>query len=56
MVQDMIAPWYERARTAFIELDKTARANPQLAKNQAVVSAVRTSRTRLQQQQGVARR
>ncbi|HEY5923471.1 MAG TPA: hypothetical protein VIV11_17445 [Kofleriaceae bacterium] len=54
MLQPLIEPWLTRARAAFTELDKIARANPQLAKNPAVVAAVRATRTRLSQ--GVAKR
>ena len=53
MLQALIEPWVARARTAFSEVDQIARANPQLAKNAAVLAAVRSARAR---QQGVARR
>ena len=53
MLRPMIDPWLARAREAFAEVDKLARANPQLGKNPAVAAAVQASR---QQLQGVAKR
>lgn len=52
----LLQPWQLAARVEFEELDKTARANPQLAKNPAVVAAVRASREHLATTQGVAKR
>jgi hypothetical protein len=49
MVQPLIQPWLARAQAAFTELDKIARTNPQLAKNPAVLAAVRSSRAKLAQ-------
>ena len=49
MVQPLIQPWLARAQAAFTELDKIARTNPQLAKNPAVLAAVRSSRAKLSQ-------
>jgi hypothetical protein len=49
MLQPLVQPWQERAQAAYAELDKIARANPQLAKNQAVAAAVRSSRAKLTQ-------
>jgi hypothetical protein len=48
MVQPLIQPWLTRAQAAFTEVDKIARTNPQLAKNPAVLAAVRSSRAKLQ--------
>lgn len=47
LIQPLVVPWQQRARTAYQQLDTIARANPQLAKNPAVVAAVRSSRTKL---------
>jgi hypothetical protein len=48
---------FQRARSAYTEVDRLARENPQLAKNQAVLMAVRTSRAKLAQDtSGVAKR
>jgi hypothetical protein len=47
LITPHVSPWQQRARSAYQELDRIARANPQLAKNQAVVAAVRTSRAKL---------
>ncbi|NVB85387.1 MAG: hypothetical protein HOV81_43890 [Kofleriaceae bacterium] len=52
----LLQPWQLAARVEYEELDKTARANPQLAKNPAVAAAVRASRDRLAATQGVAKR
>jgi hypothetical protein len=49
MLQPLIQPWLARAQSAFTELDKIARTNPQLAKNPAVLAAVRSSRAKLSQ-------
>ena len=49
MLQPLIDPWQVRAQSAFGEVDKLARANPQLAKNTAVAAAVRSSREKLAQ-------
>ncbi|HUS27271.1 MAG TPA: hypothetical protein VMZ53_02150 [Kofleriaceae bacterium] len=47
LLQPMIEPWQTQARAAYSEVDKIAKANPQLSKNAAVVAAVRASRTKL---------
>ena len=47
LVMAMIQPWQARAQAAFAELDRIARANPQLAKNPAVLAAVRATRAKL---------
>src|SRR5690606_28143660 len=44
-----VTPWQQQARAAYQELDRLARANPALAKNRAVLAAVRASRTKLAQ-------
>jgi hypothetical protein len=49
MLQPLVQPWLARAQAAFAELDKIARTNPQLAKNPAVLAAVRASRAKLAQ-------
>jgi hypothetical protein len=54
MLQPLIQPWQARAQAAYTDVDKLARKHPQLAKNAAVVAAVRTSRAKLAQ--GVAKR
>ncbi len=57
LLRPLIDPWFVRAQAAYTELERIARQNPQLAKNSAVVAAVRSSRTKLQQVQGgVAKR
>jgi hypothetical protein len=58
LIQPHVVPWQSAARSAYQELDRIARANPQLAKNTAVLAAVRASRTKLQalQSTGVANR
>lgn len=56
MLQPLVQPWIVRAQGAYAELDRIARANPQLAKNPAVVAAVRASREKLQAQGQVVRR
>jgi hypothetical protein len=47
LLQPMLQPWNDEARAAYTEVDKLAKANPKLAKNPAVVAAVRSSRTKL---------
>jgi hypothetical protein len=47
MLQPHLQPWIERAREAFAEVDRLARANPRLAKSQIVASAVDDSRKRM---------
>jgi hypothetical protein len=47
MLQPHLQPWVERARKAFAEVDRLAKANPRLAKNQVVATAVTDSRKRL---------
>lgn len=54
MLAPLIQPWRIRAQDAFTQVDKLARENPTLAKNPAVIEAVRTSRDKLSQ--GVANR
>lgn len=56
MLQPLIAPWQQQAQAAFAAVDQLAKKNPQLAKNQAVVAAVRTSRQRLSQLDTTAKR
>jgi hypothetical protein len=56
LLTPLVNPWFVRAQSAYAELDKIARANPQLAKNPAVLMAVRSSRAKLAQQPGVAKR
>lgn len=57
LIRPHVAPWQQQARSAYSELDRVARANPQLAKNPAVLAAVRASRTKLSQlEAGVAKR
>jgi hypothetical protein len=51
MLQPLLDPWRDRARAAYRELDQVARANPQLAKNAAVLAAVRAARTKLGERQ-----
>jgi hypothetical protein len=43
----MLVPWQDAAKASFKEVDILARANPQLAKNQAVVAAVRAARAKM---------
>jgi len=52
----LIQPWQERARAAYADVDKIARANPQLAKNPAVLAAVRSTRAKLSQSAQSAKR
>jgi hypothetical protein len=47
LLQPLLAPWQGQAKSSFVDVDKLAKANPQLAKNPAVVAAVRSSRTKL---------
>jgi hypothetical protein len=57
LLTPLVNPWFVRAQSAYAELDKIARANPQLAKNPAVLMAVRSSRAKLAQgSSGVAKR
>lgn len=56
VLTSQLLPWQLAARVEYEELDKTARANPELAKNPAVAAAVRASRDRLAATQGVAKR
>lgn len=57
LITPHVTPWQMRAKSAYQELDRIARANPQLAKNPAVVAAVRQSRAKLAQfEAGVAKR
>jgi hypothetical protein len=56
LITPLVDPWFVRARTAYAEIDRIARANPQLAKNPAVLMAVRSSRAKLAQGSGVAKR
>ena len=56
MLLPLIQPWQMRARSAYNDLDKIARANPQLAKNAAVLAAVRSSRAKLTTQSQTATR
>jgi len=51
MLRPMIEPWLARAHSAFEDVDRLARANPQVTKNPAVAAAVQASR-----RQGVAKR
>jgi hypothetical protein len=53
LLRPLVEPWLLRAQTAYVELDRIARENPKLAKNPAVLTAVRTSRVKLAQVQGV---
>jgi hypothetical protein len=55
LLAQRLQPWRDRARAAHRDVDQIARANPQLERNAAVVSAVRTSRARLASDE-VARR
>ncbi len=56
LITPLVNPWFVRARSAYAELDRIARANPHLAKNPAVLIAVRSSRAKLAQAPGVATR
>jgi hypothetical protein len=57
MLGTLVSPLFQRARSAYSEVDRLARENPQLAKNPAVLVAVRTSRAKLAQgSSGVAKR
>lgn len=58
LIRPHVVPWQTTARSAYQELDRIARANPTLAKNAAVLAAVRASRTKLAalQSTGVANR
>ena len=47
MLTPMLVPWQDAAKAAFKEVDIIAKANPQLAKNQAVVAAVRAARAKM---------
>ena len=47
MLTPMLTPWQDAARAAFKEVDIIAKANPQLAKNQAVLAAVRAARAKM---------
>jgi hypothetical protein len=47
LLQPMLEPWTTQSRAAYSDVDKLAKANPQLAKNAAVVAAVRASRAKL---------
>jgi len=56
LITPSVTPWIERSQAAYTELDRIARANPKLAKNPAVLTAVRSSRAKLAQSPGVAKR
>jgi len=56
LITPSMTPWIERSQAAYTELDRIARANPKLAKNPAVLTAVRSSRAKLAQSPGVAKR
>jgi hypothetical protein len=57
LIHPHITPWQQQAKNAYQELDRIARANPQLAKNPAVLAAVRASRNKLSQlEAGIAKR
>jgi hypothetical protein len=47
LIQPLVLPWQQKARELYQQLDTIARANPRLAKNAAVLAAVRASRTKL---------
>ena len=47
LLRPMIEPWQVQARSAYTDVDKLAKANPKLAKNPAVLAAVRSSRAKL---------
>lgn len=48
MLAPLLIPWQDAAKASFKEVDIIAKANPQLAKNQAVLAAVRAARTKLE--------
>jgi hypothetical protein len=50
LITPLVQPWQQQAHDAYTEVDRLARANPPLAKNVAVVAAVRSARARLAQQ------
>lgn len=56
LITPLVNPWITRAQSAYTEVDRLAKANPQLAKNKAVLMAVRSSRAKLAQSPGVAKR
>lgn len=57
LLMPLVSPWFVRSQSAYMELDRIARENPKLAKNPAVLMAVRASREKLAQGQGgVAKR
>ncbi len=58
MLAPLVNPWFVRAQSAYSEIDRIARTNPQLAKNRAVFLAVRNAREKLAQGlgSGVAKR
>ena len=56
LITPLVVPWQQQARSAYQQLDTIARANPQLAKNAAVLAAVRASRAKLAADAGVAKR
>lgn len=56
LITPLVAPWQQQARGAYQQIDELARTNPQLAKNPAVLSAVRASRAKLASDAGVAKR
>jgi hypothetical protein len=47
MLQPHLQPWIERTQKAFAEVDRLAKANPQVAKSQVVATAVADSRKRM---------
>lgn len=47
LLTPMLTPWQDAAKAAFKEVDIIAKANPQLAKNQAVLAAVRAARAKM---------
>jgi hypothetical protein len=49
MLTPLVNPWFVRARSAYTELDRIAREHPELAKNRAVLIAVRSARAKLAQ-------
>jgi hypothetical protein len=49
MLRPLVSPWLVRAQSLFTDLERIARAHPQLEKNAAVVAAVRSARTQLTQ-------
>lgn len=56
LITPLVNPWFVRAQSAYAEIDRIARANPHLSKNPAVLFAVRSSRAKLAQAPGVAKR